>query len=100
MLGVVSLRDRDRPVFLAGRAPGRSAFTYLVVLVLLSLVSKFSSLIVLSFIGVGCLNYFSLLRSTPSVDYPQDLITISAFVITSFVVNFLVTEFEPNNVII
>jgi hypothetical protein len=26
------------------------------------------------------------------VDYPQDIITISAFVITSFVVNFLVTR--------
>jgi K+-sensing histidine kinase KdpD len=68
-----------------------AAFTYLVVLVLLSLVSNLSSLIVLSFIGVFCLSYFF---ASPSysfrVDYPQDLITISAFVITSFVVNFLV----------
>jgi PAS domain S-box-containing protein len=50
-------------------------------------------LIVLSFIGVGCLSYFF---APPiysfRVDYPQDLITISAFVITSFVVNFLVTR--------
>ena len=70
-----------------------AAFTYLVVLVLLSLVSNLSSLIVLSFIGVGCLSYFF---APPiysfRVDYPQDLITISAFVITSFVVNFLVTR--------
>jgi PAS domain S-box-containing protein len=70
-----------------------AAFTYLVVLVLLSLVSNFSSLIVLSIIGVGCLNYFF----TPPiysfrVDHPQDLITISAFVITSLVINFLVTR--------
>jgi PAS domain-containing protein len=50
-------------------------------------------LIVLSFIGVGCLNYFF---APPiysfRVDYPQDLITISAFVITSLVINFLVTR--------
>src|ERR1700723_1691498 len=70
-----------------------AAFTYLVVLVLLSLVSNLSTLIVLSFIGVCCLSYFF---APPiysfRVDYPQDLITISAFVITSFVVNFLVTR--------
>ena len=70
-----------------------AAFTYLVVLVLLSLVSNLSSLIVLSFIGVCCLSYFF---APPiysfRVDYPQDLITISAFVITSFIVNFLVTR--------
>src|SRR5271154_3035682 len=70
-----------------------TAFTYLVVLVLLSLVSNLSSLIVLSFISVGYLSYFF---APPiysfRVDYSQDLITISAFVITSFVVNFLVTR--------
>src|SRR5882762_5016010 len=70
-----------------------AAFTYLVILVLLSLVSNLSSLIVLSLIGVGCLSYFF---APPiysfRVDYPQDIITISAFVITSFVVNFLVTR--------
>ncbi|MFY9955552.1 hypothetical protein, partial [Bradyrhizobium sp.] len=43
-----------------------AAFTYLVVLVLLSLVSNLSFLIVLSFIGVGCLSYFFALRSTAS----------------------------------
>jgi PAS domain S-box-containing protein len=70
-----------------------AAFTYLVVLVLVSLVSNFSSLIVLSFIGAGCLSYFF---APPiysfRVDYPQDLIAITAFVITSFIVNFLVTR--------
>jgi PAS domain S-box-containing protein len=75
-----------------------AAFTYLVVLVLLSLVSSLSSLIVLSFIGVGCLSYFF---APPiysfRVDYAQDLITISGFVITSFVVNFLVTRVRAAN---
>jgi PAS domain S-box-containing protein len=75
-----------------------AAFTYLVVLVLLSLVSNLSSLIVLSFIGVGCLSYFF---APPiysfRVNYPQDIITISAFVMTSFVVNFLVTRVRDAN---
>ena len=75
-----------------------TAFTYLVVLVLLALVSNLTSLIVLSFIGVGCLSYFF---APPiysfRVDYPQDLITISAFLITSFVVNFLVTRVRDAN---
>jgi PAS domain S-box-containing protein len=70
-----------------------AAFTYLVVLVLLALVNNFSSLIVLSFISVCCLSYFF---APPiysfRVNYSQDLITISAFVITSFAVNFLVTR--------
>ena len=85
-------RDSDRSVFLAGRAPGRSA-SLLVVLVLLSLVSNLSALIVLSFIGVCCLSCASLLRSTAfPASITHDLIAISAFVITSFVVNFLVTR--------
>src|SRR6202041_3323037 len=75
-----------------------TASTYLVILVLLSLVSNLSSLIVLSFIGVGCLSYFF---APPiysfRVDYPQDLITISALVLTSFVVSFLVTRVRDAN---
>src|SRR6202451_2272480 len=75
-----------------------AAFAYLVVLVLLPLVSSLSSLIVLSLVGVGCLSYFF---APPiysfRVDYPQDIITISAFVITSFVVNLLVTRARDAN---
>ena len=70
-----------------------TAFTYLIVLVLASLVSNLFYSIVLSFIAVGCLSYFfaSPIYSF-RVDYPQDIITISAFMITSFVVNCLVTR--------
>jgi PAS domain S-box-containing protein len=93
LLGLVSLATVTGLYFWLDVPLVATAFTYLVVLVLLSLISNLSSLIVLSFIGAGCLNYFF----TPPlysfrIDYPQDLITISAFVITSFVVNFLVTR--------
>ena len=98
LLGLVSLATVTGLYFWLDVPLVAAAFTYLVVLVLLSLVSNLSSLIVLSFIGVGCLSYFF---APPiysfRVDYPQDLITISAFVITSFVVNFLVTRVRDAN---
>jgi PAS domain S-box-containing protein len=93
LLGLVSLATVTALYVWLGVPLVGAAFTYLVVLVLLSLVSNFSSLIVLSLIGGCCLNYFF---APPiysfRVDYAQDLVTISAFVITSFVVNFLVTR--------
>ena len=93
LLGLVSLATVTGLYFWLDVPLVAAAFTYLVVLVLLSLVSNLSSLIVLSFIGVCCLSYFF---APPiysfRVDYPQDLITISAFVITSLVINFLVTR--------
>src|ERR1700733_8059561 len=98
LLGLVSLATVTGLYFWLDVPLVAAAFTYLVVLVLLSLVSSLSSLIVLSFIGVGCLSYFF---APPiysfRVDYPQDIITISAFVITSFVVNFLVTRVRDAN---
>jgi hypothetical protein len=71
LLGLVSLAAVTGLYFWLDVPLVATAFTYWVVLVLLSLVSNFSSLIVLSFIGVGCLNYFF----TPPiysfrVDYP------------------------------
>jgi signal transduction histidine kinase/PAS domain-containing protein len=98
LLGLVSLATVTGLYFWQDVPLVAAAFTYLVVLVLLSLVTNLSSLIVVSFIGVCCLSYFF---APPiysfRVDYPQDLITISAFVITSFVVNFLVTRVRDAN---
>jgi PAS domain S-box-containing protein len=98
LLGLVSLATETGLYFWPDVPLVAAASTYLVVLVLLSLVINLSSLIVLSFIGVCCLTYFF---APPiysfRVDYPQDLITISAFVITSFVVNFLVTRVRDAN---
>jgi PAS domain S-box-containing protein len=98
LLGLVSLAIVTGLYFWLDVPLVAAAFTYLVLLVLLSLVTHLSSLIVLSFVGVGCLSYFF---APPiysfRVDYPQDLITISAFMITSFVVNFLVTSVRDAN---
>jgi K+-sensing histidine kinase KdpD len=98
LLGLVSLATVTGLYFWLDVPLVAAAFTYLVVLVLLSLVSNLASLVVLSFIGVCCLSYFF---APPiysfRVDYAQDIITISAFVITSFVVNFLVTRVRNAN---
>jgi signal transduction histidine kinase/PAS domain-containing protein len=98
LLGLVSLATVTGLYFWLDVPLVAAAFTYLVVLVVLSLVTNLSSLIVFSLIGVCCLSYFF---APPiysfRVDYPQDLITISAFVITSFVVNFLVTRVRDAN---
>ena len=93
LLGLVSLATVTGLYFWLDVPLVAVAFTYLVVLVLLAIVSNFYSLIVLSFIYAGCLNYFF----TPPIysfriDYPQDLTTIAAFLITSFIINFLVTK--------
>src|ERR1700730_15613210 len=98
LLGLVSLATVTGLYFWLEVPLVATAFTYLVVLVLLALVSDLSSLIVLSFIAVGCLSYFFAAPIYSfRVDYPQDIITISAFVITSFVVNFLVTRVRDAN---
>ena len=68
-----------------------TAFTYLILIVGLSLADGFLSLIVLSFIAVGALNYFFV---TPifsfRVEYQEDLVTLAAFLITLLVVTGLV----------
>ena len=98
LLGLVSLATVTGLYFWLDVPLVTATFTYLVVLALLSLVSRLTSLVVLSFIGVGCLSYFF---APPiysfRVDYPQDVITISAFAITSLVVNFLVTRVRDSN---
>jgi PAS domain S-box-containing protein len=93
LLGLVLLATVTGLYFWLDAPLVAAAFTYLVVLVLLSLVSNFYSLIALSFICAFCLNYFFAPPIyTLRIDYPQDLTAIAAFLITSFIVNFLVTR--------
>jgi signal transduction histidine kinase len=68
-----------------------AGFTYLIILVLLSLVSSFLSLAVLSLIAVGSLNYFFVAPIFSfRVDYPEDISALAAFLITSLIVTGLV----------
>ena len=68
-----------------------AAFTYLIIVVLLSLVGSYPSVVALSLIAVGCLNYFfGLPLFSLRVDYPQDVIALAAFLISSLIVAGLV----------
>ena len=70
-----------------------AAFAYLIFIVLLSLSGGFPSLIALSFVAVGCLSFFF---APPifsfRIDYPEDIITVTAFLITSLTIAGLIAR--------
>src|SRR5262245_2191778 len=72
-----------------------AAFTYLILIVLLSLGGSFLAPVVLSFLAVGCLNYFF---APPifnfRVDYEEDIITVAAFLITSLILTGLARRIQ------
>src|SRR4029453_792758 len=66
-----------------------TAFAYLILIVLLSLMGSFIPLVALSLIAVGCLQYFF---APPIFDFrisAQDVPVVCAFLITSLVVTSL-----------
>jgi len=68
-----------------------TAFIYLIVLVLLSLVGGFISSAVLCIVAVGCLNlFFASPIFNFRVDYPVDIVAVVAFLMTSLIVTGLV----------
>jgi C4-dicarboxylate-specific signal transduction histidine kinase len=91
LLGLVALAGVTGLYFWLKLPLVSAGFTYLIILVLLSLVSSFLSLAALSLVAVGALNYFF----APSifsfrVDYPEDISAVAAFLITSLIVTGLV----------
>ena len=70
-----------------------AAFAYLIFIVLLSLSGGFPSLIALSFVSVGCLSFFF---APPifsfRIDYPEDIIAVTGFLITSLTIAGLVAR--------
>jgi PAS domain S-box-containing protein len=70
-----------------------AGFSYLILIVLLSLMGSFIASIILSFVAVACLNYFFApplfdLR----LDYPEDIVAIVGFLTTSIVVTGLTAK--------
>jgi C4-dicarboxylate-specific signal transduction histidine kinase len=91
LLGLVALAAVTGLYFWLKLPLVSAGFTYLIILVVLSLVSSFLSLAALSLVAVGSLNYFF---APPifsfRVDYPEDISALSAFLITSLIVTGLV----------
>ena len=92
-LSLIALASLTALCFWLGLRLVSTAFAYLIVIVLLSLAGGFISLIVLSVIAVACLNFFF---APPifdfRVEYPEDIITVAAFLISSLVITGLVAR--------
>jgi PAS domain S-box-containing protein len=93
LLGLVALALLTALCFWLSFRVVSTAFTYLILIVLLSLAGGFASLIALSFIAVACLNYFFIPPIFDfRVDYPEDIITLAAFLITSLIITGLIAR--------
>jgi PAS domain S-box-containing protein len=92
LLGLVALASVTALCFWLDFRVVSTAFVYLILIVLLSLAGGFISLIAFCLIAFGCLRYFF---SPPIFDFrvssPEDVVTVTAFMITSLVITGLVS---------
>jgi PAS domain S-box-containing protein len=92
-LGIVGLALITFVCFRLGFGLARTAFAYVILVALVSLLGSFSTSVVLSILAAACLNYFFApplfeLR----VDVADDIVRIAAFLTTSLVVTALMTK--------
>jgi PAS domain S-box-containing protein len=89
--GAVALALATWACFLLGLSSATAACLYLVIIVLLSLMDSFVTAVIFPVIAVGCLDVFFIQPLFAfEVANPQDLTTLSAFLITSIVITSLV----------
>ncbi len=74
-----------------------TAFIYLLVIALLSLMDSFMASALFSFVAISCLNYFFVEpRYTFRVNLAEDLATLIAFLLTAFVVTGLIRHMRKS----
>ena len=93
--GIAGLAVITFVCFQIGFGEGRTAFAYLILIALVSLLGSFSVSVVLSIVAVASLNYFFVpplfdLR----VDDPDDIVRMAAFLTASLVVTVLTTRLK------
>jgi PAS domain S-box-containing protein len=89
--GAVALGLSTWACFLVGQTSATAACVYLVIIVLLSLMDSFVTAVIFPIIAVGCLDFFFIKPLFAfEVANPQDLTTLSAFLVTSIVITSLV----------
>ena len=89
--GAVALALATWACVLLGLSSATAACVYLVIIVLLSLMDSFVTAVIFPVIAVGCLDFFFIEPLFAfEVANPQDLTTLSAFLITSIVITSLV----------
>jgi PAS domain S-box-containing protein len=90
LLGIPGLALVTFVCFWIGFGLARTAFAYVILIALISLLGSFSASVVLSILAAACLDYFF---SPPlfafRVDNPDDLVRIATFLTTSLVVTAL-----------
>ena len=93
LLGAAGLAVITFLCFRLGFSLAATAFAYMTLVTLLSLIGNFVGAVILSITAVACLNYFfvpplfSLL-----IDYPEDIIAIVAFLTSSLLVTALIAQ--------
>lgn len=93
LLGIAGLAFITPVFFEVGFGLARTAFAYLILITLVSLLGSFSASIVLSLVAAACLNYFFApplfeLR----IDVPDDIERIAVFLTSSLLVTALITK--------
>jgi PAS domain S-box-containing protein len=92
-LGIAGLALITFVCFLVGFGVARTAFAYVILIALVSLLGSFSTSVVLSIIAVACLNYFFVPPLFEfRVDDPDDIVRMAVFLTTSLVVTKLLTK--------
>jgi PAS domain S-box-containing protein len=93
LLGTAGLALITFVCFQVGFGLGRTAFIYVIVVALVSLLGSFSASVVLSILAAACLNYFF---APPlfefRIDLPEDIERIAVFLTTAVVVTALTTR--------
>jgi K+-sensing histidine kinase KdpD len=95
LLGIAGLALITFVCFLLDFGVGRTAFAYLILVVLLSLLGSVSASVVLSIIATACLNFFF---APPlfefRIDAADDAVRIAMFLTTSLIATLLTTKLK------
>ena len=97
LLGIAGVALITFVCFSVGFGLTRTAWAYLILIALVSLLGSFITSVILSIIAVACLNYFFV---PPLFEFrvndPEDIVRLAAFLMTSLVVTALTTRLRAS----
>ena len=97
LLGIAGVAAITYVCFWVGFGIGRTAFVYLILIALVSLLGIFSVSVVLSIIAVACLNYFFV---PPLFEFrvndPDDIVRLATFLATTLIVTALIGKLRKS----
>jgi PAS domain S-box-containing protein len=97
LLGIAGVAAITYVCFWVGFGMGRTAFVYLILIALVSLLGTFSVSVVLSIIAVACLNYFFVPPLFEfRVDDADDIVRLAAFFTTALIITALIGKLRKS----